>query len=118
MTTKRHSIPKRKWPKYLLKHKKFAKGVSVHGCIAGDSLDHAHAHCHPDDPNYGWICLEYMAYFKSSKLMKHELAHLIIPYQNHTKKWMRTVLALGGSIDPYDVKVSKSFTLPVAGFKK
>jgi hypothetical protein len=84
------------------------KGTFVNGCIKrGDGSSfraRAHAHNDPIYPCYGWICVRSVKRVfikgtnKPSKLMLHELAH-ILSKSGHDKKWAKKVKELGGAIN-------------------
>jgi len=77
------------------------------GCVsAADPLEwaniHAHAHNKTDDPWFGWICIadDRKAFTKlgrPSLLMKHEVAHLLVPNAMHNAKWKKVLTGMGGT---------------------
>ena len=71
------------------------RGIFLGGCIErkeGSSFRaKAHAHCYKGDRYYGWICIRsskrlYQINGKPSRLLVHEIAHLLTPYGCHTNK--------------------------------
>lgn len=84
-------------------------GISVGGCAEaigtprrGAFRRRAHAHNHPRDPLFGWICmLSTMAgrlitpTGRPSALLAHEYAHLLAPNSGHGERWRTAVTALG-----------------------
>ena len=100
--------------------------VFVGGCIErGDGSSFrakAHAHCRPlTNKCLGWICVRswrrlgiivenengQTEIIKPSKMMLHELAH-IISEQGHSQKFYQTVRAIGGAIDREAVAYQKA----------
>jgi len=87
------------------------KGVFVGGCIdRGDgSSFRAKAHAHTKEPNQGWICvrsakrLYVQGTNRPSKLMWHELAHILIGH-GHDDTWRKEVRRLGGTINHWETK--------------
>jgi len=75
------------------------------GCVTGLApLDwigiHAHAHNRSDDEWFGWICIADPANVITSAgnptaVLKHEIAHLYCPDENHSKNWKMVVTLLG-----------------------
>ena len=64
----------------------------------------AHAHNDPEDEWFGWICIRdaKLAFTKRgnpSLVMKHEVAHLLVPKQGHTRKWRETLTSIGGAVE-------------------
>jgi len=84
-------------------------GISVRGCAEaigtprrGAFRRRAHAHNHPRDPLFGWICtLSTRAgrlltpTGRPSALLAHEYAHLLAPNSGHGETWRNAVTALG-----------------------
>jgi hypothetical protein len=87
------------------------KGVFVGGCIdRGDgSSFRAKAHTHTKEPNKGWICVRSAKRLyvhgtnRPSKLMLHELAHILAGH-GHDDTWRREVRRLGGTINYWETK--------------
>lgn len=80
------------------------EGLFIGGCVqrgVGSSFRRqAHAHNHPDDETYGWVCVRSPKRVltpsgKPSALMYHEYAHILTPKQGHTIKWAKTLANLG-----------------------
>jgi hypothetical protein len=84
---------------------KYCKGIFTGGCVErgkGSSFwAKAHAHCGPEDPNIGWICVRAARRVltpsgKPSTLLYHEYAHLIVGYDAaHGPEWRKVVTELG-----------------------
>jgi len=90
------------------------KGVCIGGCIAteyGKDEDgkawsatvsnkevFAHAHNYIDDVWFGFICSPHKRLLTNKWCLLHEVAHLIVHDEGHTKKWKETVVSIGGSI--------------------
>lgn len=86
-------------------------GISVGGCAEaigtprrGAFRRRAHAHNHPRDPLYGWICILstragrlLTPTGRPSALLAHEYAHLLAPNSGHGERWRTAVTALGHS---------------------
>ena len=87
------------------------KGVFVGGCVdRGDgSSFRAKAHAHTKEPNKGWICvrsakrLYVQGTNRPSKLMWHELAHILTGH-GHDDTWRKEVRRLGGTINHWETK--------------
>jgi hypothetical protein len=87
------------------------KGVFVGGCIdRGDgSSFRAKGHAHTKEPNHGWICVRSAKRLyvrgtnRPSKLMWHELAHILTGH-GHDDTWRKGVRRLGGSIHHRETK--------------
>jgi hypothetical protein len=87
------------------------KGVFVGGCVdRGDgSSFRAKAHAHTKGSNTGWICVRSAKRLyvpgtdRPSKLMLHELAH-ILTGRGHDDTWRREVRRLGGTIHHWETK--------------
>jgi hypothetical protein len=96
-------LPKSQWPKYLLKFKEI-KGISYGKCKVDKKTfsDHAaHAHCGPYIHN-GWICVRSKALIRNRLMMLHEVAHLLVNYKyGHNDTWRKTLLRIGGTLDPF-----------------
>lgn len=99
-------LTKAQWPKVLLPWADLVKGVCLGGCVEdGDmgcmGLAHAdvlaHTHLHAAYPRYGYLCFAQWRR-PHTMVVLHELAHLITG-EGHTRKWRRTVLELGGTLD-------------------
>lgn len=75
------------------------------GCVSADSpLEWrgilAHAHNDPDDEWYGWICIDRASRVltktgKPTTILLHEIAHLKVPGEHHSKKWRNTLTLMG-----------------------
>ena len=93
------------------------KGLCIGGCISvgyGKEEDdkpwspnkivgdrsYAHAHNGLNDPWFGWICSPYKGLLTHKWVLLHEVAHLIVVDEGHTKKWRKTVELIGGSLKP------------------
>jgi len=102
-------MPRVEYPAFQ-QHPQF-RGVFVGGCIdRGDgSSFRAKAHAHTKDPNQGWICvrsakrLYVQGTDHPSKLMLHELAHILTGH-GHDDTWRREVRRLGGAINHWETK--------------
>lgn len=84
-------------------------GISVGGCAEaigtprrGAFRRRAHAHNHPRDPLFGWICILstragrlITPTGRPSALLAHEYAHLLAPNSGHGERWRTAVTALG-----------------------
>jgi hypothetical protein len=84
-------------------------GISVGGCAEaigtprrGAFRRRAHAHNHPRDPLFGWICVLstragrlLTPTGRPSALLAHEYAHLLAPNSGHGERWRNAVTALG-----------------------
>ncbi|MGE3073953.1 MAG: hypothetical protein AB7N24_11895 [Dehalococcoidia bacterium] len=84
-------------------------GISVGGCAEaigtprrGAFRRRAHAHNHPRDPLFGWICILSTSAGRlltptgrPSALLAHEYAHLLAPNSGHGERWRTAVTALG-----------------------
>ncbi len=87
------------------------RGVFVGGCVdRGDgSSFRAKAHAHTKEPNQGWICVRSAKRLyvpgtdRPSKLMWHELAHILTGH-GHDDTWRREVKRLGGTIHHWETK--------------
>jgi len=87
------------------------RGVFVGGCIdRGDgSSFRAKAHAHTKEPNKGWICVRSAKRLyvsgtdRPSKLMLHELAHILTGH-GHDDTWRKEVRRLGGTIHHWETK--------------
>ena len=62
----------------------------------------AHAHNHPRDPLFGWICIlstragrRLTPTGRPSALLAHEYAHLLAPNSGHGERWRIAITALG-----------------------
>ena len=91
---------------------KQVKGISVNGCMRNkppeqpdfDLNAFAHTHIPTEDatyihPDVGWICLCNEALLCDSNILLHEAAHAITN-QPHTIEWARTLIAIGGTLEP------------------
>ena len=85
----------------VLKHPEVI-GVFVGGCVSNSKCDdhRAHAHIGSSDPYQGWICFMDPHYMGNELICLHELAH-ILTLQWHTPLWRKTLLAIGGTLDPF-----------------
>ena len=81
---------------------KYGVRLYVGGCIdrgEGSSFRRK-AHAHVSDPNKGWICFRsrkrvYSSNGKPSRLVWHEIAHLLVGKSNwHNKTWDKKRLQL------------------------
>ncbi|MBE7518330.1 MAG: hypothetical protein HS107_03705 [Thermoflexaceae bacterium] len=84
-------------------------GISVGGCAEsigtprrGAFRRRAHAHNHPRDPLFGWICILSTSAGRlltptgrPSALLAHEYAHLLAPNSGHGERWRTVVTTLG-----------------------
>jgi len=84
-------------------------GISVGGCAEaigtprrGAFRRRAHAHNHPRDSRFGWICILSAVAGRvvtppgrPSALLAHEYAHLLAPNSGHGERWRAAVTALG-----------------------
>lgn len=84
-------------------------GISLRGCAEaigtprrGAFRRRAHAHNHPRDPLFGWICVLstragrlLTPTGRPSALLAHEYAHLLAPNSGHGERWRNAVTALG-----------------------
>ena len=88
------------------------QGVFVGGCVdRGDgSSFRAKAHAHTKEPNKGWICvrsakrLYVQGTDRPSKLMWHELCHLISG-TGHTEAWRRVMRQFGQPIQQHHQRI-------------
>lgn len=102
-------MPRVEYPAFQQYHE--FKGVFVGGCVdRGDgSSFRAKAHAHTKEPHKGWICVRsakrlYVAGTeRPSKLMLHELAHILTGH-GHDDMWRREVRRLGGTINHWETK--------------
>ncbi len=96
---------------HIQKFEKYKKegymGVFVGGCVnrgEGSSFRaQGHAHCFKGSTNEGWICVRskkrlFMANGKPSRLLWHELAH-ILSKAGHTDKWRAKMKELGQPLE-------------------
>ena len=91
-------------------------GISVGGCAdaigtprRGAFRRRAHAHNHPRDPCFGWICIlstrpgrVVTPTGRPSALLAHEYAHLLAPNSGHGERWRAAVTALGHPAEARD----------------
>jgi len=84
-------------------------GISVGGCAEaigtprrGAFRRRAHAHNHPRDSRFGWICIlsaragrVVTPTGRPSARLAHEYAHLLAPNSGHGERWRAAVTALG-----------------------
>ena len=91
-------------------------GISVGGCAEaigtprrGAFRRRAHAHNHPRDPRFGWICIlsaragrVVTPTGRPSALLAHEYAHLLAPNSGHRQRWRAAVTALGHPAEARD----------------
>jgi len=91
-------------------------GISVGGCAdaigmprRGAFRRRAHAHNHPRDPCFGWICIlstrpgrVVTSIGRPSALLAHEYAHLLAPNSGHRQRWRAAVTALGHPAEARD----------------
>ena len=84
-------------------------GISIGGCAdaigtprRGAFRRRAHAHNHPRDPCFGWICIlstrpgrVVTPTGRPSALLAHEYSHLLAPNSGHGERWRAAVTALG-----------------------
>ena len=84
-------------------------GISLGGCAEaigtprrGAFRRRAHAHNHPRDPRFGWICIlsaragrVVTLTGRPTTLLAHEYAHLLAPNSGHGERWRAAVTALG-----------------------
>ena len=81
-------------------------GLFVGGCIDERSSwtvwegARSHAHNHKKNDFFGWICIlnpkdVLTSGGKMTNTLAHEIAHLMVPNQNHTRAWKRAVGELG-----------------------
>jgi hypothetical protein len=102
-------MPRVKYPAFQ-QYPEF-RGVFVGGCIdRGDGPSfRAKAHAHTKEPHKGWICarsakrLYVPGTDRPSKLMLHELAHILTGH-GHDDTWRREVRRLGGTINHWETK--------------
>ena len=102
-------MPRVEYPAF--QHYPELKGVFVGGCVdRGDgSSFRAKAHAHTKEPNKGWICvrsakrLYVQGTTRPSKLMWHELAHIMTGH-GHDDTWRKEVRWLGGTINHWETK--------------
>ena len=102
-------MPRVEYPAF--QHYPELKGVFVGGCVdRGDgSSFRAKAHAHTKEPNKGWICvrstkrLYVQGTTRPSKLMQHELAHILTGH-GHDDTWRKEVRRLGGTINHWETK--------------
>jgi len=76
------------------------------GCVSAESpLEWrgiwAHAHNDVEDEWYGWLCFDKPSRVltktgRPTQVLLHEIAHLRVPGQHHTKKWRQTLTLMGG----------------------
>jgi hypothetical protein len=81
--------------------------VFVSGCVErGDGSSFrakAHAHNYKDGPYFGWICVRspkrlLMKDGRLSRLMLHEIAHILTPDHGHDDVWRKKVREIGGAL--------------------
>ena len=91
------------------------KGIFVGGCVdrgEGSSFRaQAHAHTSKTDKNYHWICVRsakrlYMSDGRPSRLLWHELAHIITDH-GHDDKWRAEMKRLGQPLPKQYIKKVK-----------
>ena len=103
-------LPIEDTPKYLLAFKEL-EVIFFGGCGLGLEFITqgypAFAHCHIFDDGMGWICVPNKTRLRNRMIMLHEVAH-IIAKSNHTDKWRKVLLSIGGTLDP--IKVGKEMT--------
>jgi len=98
---------------YTIKAYPSVVGIFTGGCVERGEGSRfrarAHAHNHKDDPDYGWICVlsfkrigttvEYDdgtgTITKPSRLMLHEIAHILTPNHGHDAAWREMVSRIG-----------------------
>lgn len=89
------------------------KGVFVNGCVergVGSRFRRqAHAHNHPSDPYFGWICvLSYRRLFTQSgglsQLILHEIAHILTPKHGHDDAWRAMARNIGYRVRTHEEK--------------
>jgi hypothetical protein len=86
------------------------RGVYVGACVEDDDAydrwrdNNAHAHNHVGDIWFGWICI-----YKPEAVLTptglptttllHELAHLLVPGELHTRAWKKAITDLGAGAE-------------------
>jgi hypothetical protein len=108
-------LPRRKWPRYLLKHKE-VKGICVGKCVARKPketetvLADANAHAHLIGSYSGWICVLKPEGLRNRSLMLHELAH-VLTGGNHSLAFLAKLEELHGGKLPKGESVLRSVLL-------
>jgi hypothetical protein len=97
----RGRIARSLWP-VCLPDNRLLRGIFVGGCVergVGSSFRAtAHAHSHPGDPYFGWICIRAAHRLNDRELMLHEAAH-ILTQEGHTECWRECLVRIGGTLD-------------------
>lgn len=83
----------------------FTKRVFTGGCVetgigsrvGGDISVWAHAHCHPENSHYGWVCFEHPDDLDDREMRLHEDAHMETG-SGHDDAWRAAMIAKGGTV--------------------
>jgi hypothetical protein len=95
-------VPRHLWP-HALRHRAI-RGVYVGGCCAGRHgvrlRAKSHVHTGPAGHRFrGWVCMREARWLKDRMLCLHERAHAVTGEQQHTARWRRYLLRIGGTVE-------------------
>ncbi len=82
------------------------RGIYIGGCVETLNTeitfekDWAHAHNQDSDVWHGWVCVYrpedvFTPSGKMSRILAHEIAHLLCPNDGHSRNWKRTITKMG-----------------------